>query len=164
MVVIASAFKKENVFEKCKHFRTNTKITLVNTVFATWVLWCFLVWAEKTPIQRKCENVKNDHLESDDVILLSALHIKFGLQKNFVEAMPRNGIGFIYLKEKFLKLSKTKIKEGIFVGSQLRQLIKNKSFEEKLINQEKLAWKCLVIVVQKFLGNHKSENYNDLMN
>ena len=42
--------------------------------------------------------------------------------------------------------------------------MKDKSFEEKLNDQEKLAWKCFVNVVQNFLGNHKAENYKDLIN
>ena len=35
------------------------------------------------------------------------------------------------------------IKQGIFVGPQMRELIKDKSFEEKLDEQVKLAWKLL---------------------
>lgn len=33
--------------------------------------------------------------------------------------MPKDGSGFLYLKEKFLKLSEAKIKEVIFVGAQI---------------------------------------------
>lgn len=62
--------------------------------------------------------------------------------------MPRDGSGFVYLKEKFSKLSEAKINEGLFVGPQIRQLVKDKSFKEKLNDQEKLTWKRFVNVVQ----------------
>lgn len=39
-----------------------------------------------------------------------------------------------------------------------------KSLEGKLNDQEKLASQCFVIVVQNFLGNHKAENYQELIN
>jgi hypothetical protein len=49
--------------------------------------------------------------------------------KNFVKAMDKNGTGFMYLKHKFPRLSDAKIKEGIFVGPQIRELIKDEQFE-----------------------------------
>lgn len=51
---------------------------------------------------------------------LPPLHIKLGLIKNFVKAIDKNGQRFSYLKEKYPKLSDTKIKEGIFVEPQIR--------------------------------------------
>lgn len=70
----------------------------------------------------------------------------------------------VYLKVKFSKLNKAKIKEEIFVSPQIRQLVKDKSFEEKLNDQEKLASKCFVNVVQNPLGNQKSKIDIDLIN
>ena len=70
----------------------------------------------------------------------------------------------LYLKEIFPKLSEAKIKEGIFVGPQIRQLINDKSFEQKQHDQEKVGYTFFVNVVQHILGNHKSENYKDLIN
>lgn len=122
------------------------------------------VWPKRESLTPGHKNVKNHPLVNADDILLPPLHIKLGLMKNFVKAMPKDGDGFLYLKEKFPKLSEAKIKEGIFVGPQIRQLMKDKTFEEKLNDQEKLAWKCFVNVVQNFLGNHKAENYKDLIN
>jgi hypothetical protein len=37
-------------------------------------------------------------------------------------------------------------------------------FEQKLHDIEKRAWKCFVNVVKNFLGNHRAENYKDLIN
>jgi len=50
-------------------------------------------------------------------ILLSPLHIKLGLMKNFVKAMNKHGKGFD-MREKFSELSDGKLKEGIFIGLQ----------------------------------------------
>ncbi|KAH9631061.1 hypothetical protein HF086_015046 [Spodoptera exigua] len=77
--------------------------------------------------------------------------------------MDRNGSGFLYLKEKFPKISDAKIKEGIFVGPQIRELIKDSRFEEKLSDLEKSAWKSFKNVVSNFLGNYKSDSYRELV-
>jgi hypothetical protein len=45
--------------------------------------------------------------------------------KNFVKGIDQNGAGFAYLKETFPRISDTKIKEGIFVGPQIRELPQN---------------------------------------
>jgi hypothetical protein len=53
---------------------------------------------------------------------------------------------FFYLKEKFPRLSGDKIKESIFVGPQIRDLIKDNNFESRLNELEKksvdLPQKC----------------------
>ena len=41
--------------------------------------------------------------------------------KQFVKALPKNGAYFIYLYDKFKHLSNEKIKEGIFVGPEIRK-------------------------------------------
>jgi len=40
--------------------------------------------------------------------------------KNFVKDMKKCGKNFEYLREKFPKLSDDKLKEGIFIGLQIR--------------------------------------------
>ena len=66
------------------------------------------------------------------MIILPSLHIKLGLFKNFVKALDKNGAGFYYLKETFPRVSDSKIKEGIFVGPQIRALIGDGKFEDLL--------------------------------
>jgi hypothetical protein len=58
---------------------------------------------------------------------------------NFVKAMDKNGARFMYLKQKFPRLSDAKIKEGIFVGPQIKELIKDEQFEEQLNEVGKAA-------------------------
>lgn len=73
-----------------------------------------------TPRQKK-KNTKYPPLVQPDNIFLPHLHIKRGLLKNFLKPLVRNGDGFLYLKEKFPKLSEAKIDEGIFFGPQISQ-------------------------------------------
>jgi len=72
------------------------------------------------------------------------------LFKKFVKALNKNGAGFHYLKEKFPRVSDSKIKEGILVGPQIRALIQDGKFEDLLSQIEKLAWKSFKSVVEKF--------------
>ena len=48
--------------------------------------------------------------------------------KNFVYAMDENGEGFKHLRSVFPGLSDAKLKEGIFVGPQIRKVISDKNF------------------------------------
>jgi hypothetical protein len=76
--------------------------------------------------------VLNNSLVNPENVFLPPLHIKLGLIKNFVKAMDKSGEGFMYFKHKFPRLSDAKIKEGIFVGPQIRESIKDEQFEEQL--------------------------------
>jgi hypothetical protein len=60
-------------------------------------------------------NVKNQPLVEPSKILLSSMHLKLGLMKNFVKAMNQEAAAFTYLREKFPKLSEAKLKEGLFL-------------------------------------------------
>jgi hypothetical protein len=53
-------------------------------------------------------------------VYLPPLHIKLGLMKNFVKAMDRDGQVFLYFQRKFPRISNAKMKEGIFIGPQIR--------------------------------------------
>ncbi|GBO38402.1 hypothetical protein AVEN_86225-1 [Araneus ventricosus] len=83
------------------------------------------VWPKRQFLIPGVKNGKNEPLSASKKILLPPLHIKLGLMKNFVKAMDCGGSGFRYLRLKFPKVSETKIKEGIFVGPQFRQLMKS---------------------------------------
>lgn len=91
-------------------------------------------------------------------VLLPSLHIKLGLIKNFVKAMDKNGAGFQYLKEVFPKMSDKKLLAGVFVGPQIRKLIRNPEFDRMLNRKELNAWKSFKKVVSEFLGNKRSKS------
>ncbi|UYV64310.1 hypothetical protein LAZ67_3000253 [Cordylochernes scorpioides] len=84
--------------------------------------------------------------------------------KNFVKAMDRNASGFAYLKQKFSSISETKIKEGIFVGPQIRELQQDGNFKNSLNEVEAAAWNSFGKVCKIFLGSVKVENYRDIVN
>jgi hypothetical protein len=77
--------------------------------------------------------------------------------------MDENGSGFMYLEHKFPRLSDAKMKEGIFVGPHIRELIKGEQFEEQLNEVGKAAWQAFKNVMTSFLGNHKAENYHEIV-
>ena len=52
--------------------------------------------------------------------------------KNLVKALHKNGAAFQHLSTVFPGLSATKLKEGIFVGPQIREVLKDTDFEELL--------------------------------
>ena len=88
------------------------------------------------------------------MVLLPALHIKLGLMKNFVEALHKNSAAFQYLSTVFPGISAAKLKEGIFVGPQIREGLKDTGFEELLNLKELRAWEAFKSVCSGFLGKH----------
>lgn len=120
-------------------------------------------WPRRISLTPGEKNVKNIPLVDGKNIYLPPLHIKLGLMKNFVKALPKDGNGFRYLMTKFPMISEMKIKEGIFVGPQIRELLKDENFVAILEYREKAAWKAFKNVCENFLGNRRAENYRDLV-
>jgi hypothetical protein len=54
---------------------------------------------------------------------LPPMHIKLALINNFIKAMDQNRAGFMNLKNRFPRISDAEMKEGPFVGPQIRELI-----------------------------------------
>jgi len=74
-------------------------------------------------------NVENQPLVEPNKILLLSMHLKLGLMKHFVKAMNQEEAAFTYLREKFPRLSEAKLKKVIFIGPQIRDLIKDEYFD-----------------------------------
>ena len=83
--------------------------------------------------------------------------------KNFVKAMDKAGAGFTYLTRKFPRISDAKIKEGVFIGPQIRQLLEGDGSDQALSEMEKTAWEAFKLVATIFLGNKRADNYIDLV-
>jgi len=92
------------------------------------------------------------------------MHLKLGLTKNSVKAMNQEEAAFTYLREKFPRISEAKLKESIFIGPQIRDLIKDEYFDKLLQGDEKAVWDSFKLVVKGFLGNRRTQNYEDLVN
>ncbi|KYQ53584.1 hypothetical protein ALC60_00111 [Trachymyrmex zeteki] len=120
-------------------------------------------WPLRKSLKVGEHNVLKEPLIDPKKILLPPLHIKLGLMKQFVKALDRNGALFKYLTDKFPKLSNEKIKAGIFVGPQIRQLMKTTDIESVMTTVEREAWISFKKVVKGFLGNNKASNYKELV-
>jgi len=57
--------------------------------------------------------------------------------RNYVKSMDKIGRGFEYVRDKFPNVSDAIIKEGIFVGLQIRELMQDKHFDEDLNETER---------------------------
>jgi len=80
-----------------------------------------------------------------------------------VKGMDKTGCGFKYVRNKFPNLSDAEIKEGIFIGPQIRELMPDKQFDEDLNETERNAWLSFKRICKDFLGNHKAVNYQDVV-
>jgi hypothetical protein len=65
------------------------------------------------------------------------LHITLGLIENFVKAVDQKRAGVIYLKNRFPEIRDAKIKEEVFVGPQISELMQDVKFEDQLSEVEK---------------------------
>jgi len=79
--------------------------------------------------------------------------------KNYVKGMDKTGRGLKYVRNKLPNVSDAKIKEGIFIGPQIRELMQDKQFDEDLNGTERNAWLSLKRLCKDFLGNHKAAKY-----
>lgn len=69
------------------------------------------------------KSVQHPPLVKSRKILLPPLHIKLVLMKNFVKTMDEIQAAFKYFHGKLPRISEAKIKEGVFVGPQIRELL-----------------------------------------
>ena len=85
-------------------------------------------WGSRSTFVPGEHSLKENPLVDMNKVLLPPLHIKLGLMKNFVKALHKNGAAFQHLSTVFPGLSAAKLKEGIFVGPQIREVLILRSF------------------------------------
>ena len=83
--------------------------------------------------------------------------------KQFFTALDKDSVAFKYLQDLFPKFPEAKVKAGIFIGLQMKVIIECDNFAKLLSRTEQAAWESFVAVVHGFLGNHKAENYVQLV-
>lgn len=91
-------------------------------------------------------------------IFLPPLHIKLGLQKNFVRAMDQTRLSSKCLSGKFTAISAAKSRMVLFIGPHIRQLFGDGEFDRILSCNEMRAWNYFGFEAAKFLGNNKADN------
>jgi len=84
------------------------------------------LWSKRTSLTPEEKNVVSPPLLLPEKIYLPPLHIKLDLMKNFVKVMDKTGGELQYVRNKFPNVSDAKIKEGIFIEPQIRELMHDK--------------------------------------
>jgi hypothetical protein len=56
------------------------------------------------------------------------------------------------------------VKEGIFVGPQIQDFIKDEYFDKLFQHDEKATWDSFKFVLKGFLGNRRAQDYEELVN
>ena len=78
--------------------------------------------------------------------------------------MDHQGSGFKYLKKKFGSYkSDAKLIAGIFIGPEIRKLFADENLPKHLNTKELEAWNTFELAAENFLGNHRAENYIDIV-
>jgi hypothetical protein len=120
-------------------------------------------WALREYFVQGKNNVKNKSLVEIHKILMPPLHIKLGLIKQFIKALDKNSTTMQYLPVLFPHSSKAKIEAGIFNGPDIHKMFLSQQFEEAMPVRALNAWITFRSVVEIFLRNNKSPNYQELI-
>ncbi|GBM61358.1 hypothetical protein AVEN_112241-1 [Araneus ventricosus] len=83
--------------------------------------------------------------------------------KQFVKVLPKEGECFKYLCDQFPGLSEAKLKESVFIGPNIRKIMKDENFETKMETNERKAGESFKLVIISFLGNEKDPNYKSIV-
>jgi len=78
--------------------------------------------------------------------------------------MNHEEVAFTSIWEKFPRLGEAKLKESVFIGPKIWDLIKDEYFDTLLQGDEKAAWDSFKFVVKGFLGNRRAQNCEELLN
>lgn len=108
--------------------------------------------------------IKRPLIADESKILLPPLHLKIGLATQFLKRIDEDIDAFDILTEMFRYKSKSKLKDGILDGSEIRKLMANDDFTNSLPRELRAAWNSFKDLVENFLGNHKSPNYQQVVN
>ena len=92
-------------------------------------------------------------------VLDSNSDIKLGLTKQFVEALKPTSRAFRHIRQMFPSISEAKIIGGIFVGPQIRKMLASEELKEIMSDWERNAWQAFRIIVEGFLGNHRTDDF-----
>lgn len=121
-------------------------------------------WPQRNEFLVGKNNIIKEPLVDPADIILPPLHIQLGLFKQYVKALKvRESPAFQYLFQKFPKLSEAKIKEGVFDGPQIRQLMRDQEFSNNMSEDEIKAWNNFIELKKNFFGNFKAQNHKQLV-
>jgi hypothetical protein len=113
----------------------------------------------RTSLEPESKNILRKSLVNPQKILLPPFHVKLGIMKQFVKALPKTGNFLKRLCKTFLHLSEAKLKHDIFVGPDIRKLMFDEDFLLTMTEVEREAWIAFKSGVTKCLGNNKDPDY-----
>lgn len=119
---------------------------------------------ERTSFEIGELGVKGKQLIDQKKILFAPLHIKLGLFTQFITCLPKDGQAIKHLKDKFPKITESKIENGVLDGSKIRKIFSDKIFQTRLDKPQLDAWLALIDLCDKFLGNNRARNYKSIVN
>ena len=112
-------------------------------------------------------NVINTPLINTEKFYLPSLQSKREFIKYFFKTMDQNSAGFMNLKTKCPTMSDAKIKEGIFVGLQIQELIQDVKYKDQLSELKRATWDILKNGTTIFFlgggGIIRQKKYRDMM-
>lgn len=97
------------------------------------------------------------------------LHIKLGLIKKFGKSYKQRWRGIetperYIFKSIYTIIMVVKLKEGVFIGHQIRTIFKDQLLKSKLVKKERRAWAVFeTFVKKKFFFNIRTINYKGLV-
>ncbi|GBL84356.1 hypothetical protein AVEN_117140-1 [Araneus ventricosus] len=83
--------------------------------------------------------------------------------KQFVKALPKEFECFKYLCDQLPGSSEAKLKEGVFIGPDIRKIMKDEDFETNMETNERKARESFKLVITSFLRNKKDPNYKSII-
>ena len=116
-------------------------------------------WPARKDLTPGSHDILNSSLIERSKILLPQLHIKLGLPKQFAKALKPTSRAFRHIRQMFPSISEAKVKGGIFVGPQIRRMLAFEKLEKQMSDLERNAWQAFRIIVKRFLGNHRRDDY-----
>ena len=127
------------------------------------VQWEKKEWSPRIEKTVNEANIINEPLVPRDKIIIPPLHIKLGLMKQFVKALPVDDCCFNYICNFFPGMSNEKLKAGVFDGPQIRKIMRDPGFVESMTVVESAAWISFSMVLKNVFGNTKADNYEELV-
>ena len=101
--------------------------------------WVETNWSPRSDLKPGDRNILHEPLVDRKKKIFLSLHIKLCHMKQFVKALPTDGGCFKCIILQFPGVSVEKIKDGVFDGPQIRQVIKDKQFTEAKSDLKKIT-------------------------
>jgi hypothetical protein len=120
-------------------------------------------WPLRTVSVPGTSNVIHHSLIDRRQITLPVLPIKLGLMKKPVKAFEKESAAFPYLRQKFPSLSVAKIKEEIFIGLKIRDVLQDDQYEQTMNPLQLVVWKdfravCIIVFTPITFKQHNHWN------